>query len=113
MWRRYISKTKKFFTLSLDAPLRHNPEQTLKDIIPSASSIDHPLADKTQNKEYLLQLIENLAPKYREILILRIIEQKNYKEIAKILKISNTAVSTRLLRAREFLRKNLIKSNKL
>jgi RNA polymerase sigma factor (sigma-70 family) len=109
MWHRHISRTKNLPSISLDAPLRNDPRLTLKDIISSPSSQDPALADKTQEKERILQIIESLKPKYKEVLILHGIEQKTYKEIAEILKTSTTVIGIRLLRARKILRKKLKK----
>ncbi|NCD00827.1 sigma-70 family RNA polymerase sigma factor [bacterium] len=56
------------------------------------------------------ELINKLKPKYRDVLILRILEEKDYKEISDILKKPVGTVSTLINRAKEHLNKEIIKS---
>jgi RNA polymerase sigma-70 factor (ECF subfamily) len=73
----------------------------------------HPVARETADKEIkeaetkkqLDQTVAKLDLKYREPLILFYYEDKNYEEIAEILKIPVSTVGVRLRRAREFLKK--------
>ena len=67
----------------------------------------HTFADKFHLRETILRSIEELPPKYKEIVILNCVEEKSYKEISDILKISISAVGIRLLRARQLLRKKM------
>ncbi len=71
---------------------------------------------KTKNKDIELKLdiekgIKNLSPKLKEVIILREINQLDYKEIADILEIEKGTVKSRLSRAREEL-KNFLEGNK-
>jgi RNA polymerase sigma-70 factor (ECF subfamily) len=52
----------------------------------------------------LSRALEDLDEKYRDVIILRFFEQKEYDEIADILKIPIGSVSTRLYRAKNRLR---------
>ena len=64
-------------------------------------------SEALQRKELRLALhraIEGLAPIYREVLVLRDVEDMSIAETAKILGISEASVKTRLLRARLQLR---------
>ena len=51
--------------------------------------------------------MDSLAPKYREVLILRDVQHVNISETAKILGITEANVKTRLLRARLQMREAL------
>lgn len=64
---------------------------------------------KTQNKDIELKLdiekgIKNLSPKLKEVIILREINQLEYKEIAEVLGIEKGTVKSRLSRARDELK---------
>lgn len=63
-------------------------------------------AEPVQGNE-ILSAVLALPPKYRVIVFLHYYEGYTSKEIAKLLKISQTAVTTRLSRAREALRAEL------
>jgi RNA polymerase sigma-70 factor (ECF subfamily) len=54
-------------------------------------------------------LIHKLKPKYRDVLVLRILEEKNYQEISDILKKPIGTVSTLINRAKQHLNKEIIK----
>ena len=58
-------------------------------------------------REALRRAMDSLAPKYREVLILRDVQHVNIAETAKILGISEANVKTRLLRARLQMREAL------
>lgn len=58
------------------------------------------------NREVLYEVMK-LSPKYRSVLHLYYYEGYSCKEIAKVLKISESAVQTRLLRARNILKEKL------
>ncbi|WP_318474946.1 sigma-70 family RNA polymerase sigma factor [Photobacterium leiognathi] len=74
---------------------------------------DHAIADATSSVEsnadqHLLQrLIMNLAPEYREPLILQVMAGFNGDEIAQILELNHNTVMTRLFRARNQLKEQL------
>jgi RNA polymerase sigma-70 factor (ECF subfamily) len=55
-------------------------------------------------REALKQALASLAPKYRQVLILRDVEHLNIAETAKLLGITEASVKTRLLRARLMMR---------
>jgi len=64
---------------------------------------------KTKNKDIELKLdiekgIKNLSPKLKEVIILREINQLDYKEISDILGIEKGTVKSRLSRARDELK---------
>ncbi len=55
----------------------------------------------------IYQAVMGLAPKYRVVIYLHYYEQYSTKEIAELLHISQTAVTTRLSRGREMLKNEL------
>lgn len=62
---------------------------------------------RQEANEVLMQGISELKEDYRDILILRDIEEKGYEEMAEILSISLGTVKSRLFRARQSLKKIL------
>ncbi|MFZ0678699.1 RNA polymerase sigma factor [Candidatus Binatus sp.] len=62
--------------------------------------------DKGADREFSHALAE-LRPEYREVLILKYVEEIGVSEIARIMRISEHAVESRLARARNSLRKSL------
>ena len=55
----------------------------------------------------LFWAVQKLSPKYREVTYLYYYEEYSIKEIAELLQTSETAIQTRLMRAREKLRQEL------
>jgi RNA polymerase sigma-70 factor, ECF subfamily len=60
--------------------------------------------ERSEIRALLAKALANLAQKYREVFILRDVEQISIEETAKVLNISIASVKTRLLRARLMLR---------
>jgi RNA polymerase sigma-70 factor (ECF subfamily) len=81
------------------------------------SEFYHQPADLTNNPEQIISQKENLRTiqqaiyslplKYREVIVLRHLQDLSYIEITNILKLSTGTVKVRLYRAREQLRKML------
>lgn len=63
--------------------------------------------DKKILKESLMEAINKLEPKYREIIILKFFEEKSYQEISDILKKPEGSVASLLNRAKKSLKKLL------
>jgi RNA polymerase sigma-70 factor (ECF subfamily) len=68
------------------------------------------LLAKQQMKEWLLKAVDQLEPTYREVYVLREIEEMSGEEVAKRLGLSLAAMKTRLHRARESVREFLDES---
>jgi RNA polymerase sigma-70 factor, ECF subfamily len=68
---------------------------------PEANALKHEMVD------LLWQAIDVMDLKYKQMLLLRDLEQMSYQEIASILKLSEGTVKSRLFRARENLRELL------
>ena len=73
-----------------------------------AAPITEPAAPTSTgaNQEFNRALAE-LRPEYREVLILKYVEEASVSEIARILRVGEHAVESRLARARKALRKSL------
>jgi RNA polymerase sigma-70 factor (ECF subfamily) len=75
----------------------------------AASLADNPenLLLGKEERQSLRQAIEDLPPEYREVIVLRELEELSYKEIAAITGIPMGTVMSRLARARERLERSL------
>jgi RNA polymerase sigma-70 factor (ECF subfamily) len=60
--------------------------------------------EKSELRALLTKALDSLAQKYREVFLLRDVEQLSIEETAEVLKLSIASVKTRLLRARLMLR---------
>lgn len=69
--------------------------------------VDEKLPAPTGEDDIVRDAVMALEPKYRVVIYLYYYEQYTTKEIAQLLRISPSAVSTRLFRAREILKKRL------
>ena len=73
-----------------------------------------PLDDKiilpTDEDSFLWEALNKLKPKYRAVIHLYYYEGYKQDEVAQIIGISKTAVQTRMQRAREFLKKELMEN---
>ncbi len=64
-------------------------------------------AQQHQVEEYVMAAIERLPPKYREVILLRDIQQLTYEEIEQVLNIPGGTVRSRINRARSALKRTL------
>jgi len=67
--------------------------------------------DKKINRGILLKVIDNIDIKYREVLILKFLEERDYKEISDILKKPVGTVGTLINRAKKKLKQEIEKQN--
>ncbi len=65
--------------------------------------------DKKERKEVLVEAIFELGDKYRDIVVLKFLEEKSYEEIGDILKIPPGTIATRISRAKKHIHKYLKK----
>jgi RNA polymerase sigma-70 factor (ECF subfamily) len=97
---------------------RHRRGETgIEETWDECETREKPLKDKgetpydfTMNREAQLLLEEGLAavnPVYRDVLVLREVEEMSYEEIAAILEVSIGTVKSRIVRGRDALRKHL------
>lgn len=86
--------------LSLDEPFPLGGERQI------AGGVDPTVQlEKRETQLQVQQALNNLPPKFKNILILRHMQELSYEEIAQVLGISASLVKTHLFRAREALRK--------
>ena len=102
--------------MKLRSTSRH-PEVTIEELLPQFDETGHhtqPVRDwsdspasallQDETRTQVRACIDQLPAQYREIMILRDIEELDTDETAKVLGISNVSVKTRLHRARQALR---------
>ena len=77
-----------------------------------ASSIDiQEDTDKALAKEKITLILNNLDKKYREILVLKYLEEKNYQEISDIIRKPVGTVGSMINKAKRLFKKELAKQN--
>ena len=77
-----------------------------KKVISLEETLEEPKFFEPEKSE-LFWAVQKLPPRYREVTYLYYYEEYSIKEIDKLLRISETAIQTRLMRAREKLRQQL------
>lgn len=65
--------------------------------------------DQTLTREVIEQILNTLSPKYREVLVLKFLEEKNYQEISDIIKKPIGTVGSLINRAKADFKKELAK----
>ena len=63
--------------------------------------------DKKALQQQIQKILDTLGPKYKDVLLLRYLEEKNYQEISDILKIPVKTVGTRINRAKKQLHQSI------
>jgi RNA polymerase sigma-70 factor (ECF subfamily) len=101
----YLRK-KKLQTFSIHAPIESDEDDYMFEV-PDAE----PIADQSmiaeQRKQLLDEAMGSLPPKYRQVILMRHVDEKEYVEIAKVLKLPLGTVKAHIFRARELLYKQL------
>jgi RNA polymerase sigma factor (sigma-70 family) len=101
----YIRR-KKLQTFSIDKPIESRESDFIYELPDSTYEPDQELIDR-QRKKMLEDAISSLPAKYRQVIHLRHVEEKEYQEIAAILKLPLGTVKAHIFRAREMLNKYL------
>ncbi|GAG51633.1 unnamed protein product, partial [marine sediment metagenome] len=99
-------KKKELNYVSLDAPIGTDDSEFYHQPEDSANNPEQIIAQK-ENLQAIQQAIYSLPLKYREVIVLRHLQNLSYTEISNILKLPSGTVKIRLYRAREQLRKIL------
>ncbi len=81
--------------------------EAVLELIQSHEDGSEEIFDKNINTEELLRALDELDPKYRDVLILRFFENKEYEEISDILKIPIGTVGTLVARGKKKLKELL------
>jgi len=99
-------RKKKLQTFSIDKPLESADSDFTFELPDTELEPDEEMID-SQRKKMLQEAMNALPPKYRQVIILRHVEEKEYAEIARILKLPLGTVKAHIFRAREMLYKRL------
>ncbi|HTY38465.1 MAG TPA: sigma-70 family RNA polymerase sigma factor [Bacteroidota bacterium] len=101
----YIRR-KKLQTFSIDKPIESKESDYTYELPDSTYEPDQDLIER-QRKKLLEDAINSLPAKYRHVIHLRHVEEKEYQEIATILKLPLGTIKAHIFRAREMLNKYL------
>ncbi|HEY4613532.1 MAG TPA: sigma-70 family RNA polymerase sigma factor [Bacteroidota bacterium] len=101
----YIRR-KKLSTFSINKPIESKDSEFTFEVPDSSYEPDREMIE-LQKKNLFDAAINSLPPKYRKVIILRHSEEKDYQEIAEILKLPLGTVKAHIFRAREMLYKYL------
>lgn len=97
-------RRRKRFGGSLDDPLRDDDTTTLGDTIVSESNTSDD-ADQEYIKKNIASVLDDLEPKYRSVLVLKFLEDKDYNDISDILRKPPGTVATLIHRAKKEFRR--------
>jgi RNA polymerase sigma factor (sigma-70 family) len=101
----YIRK-RKLQTFSIDKPIESEESDYSFELPDTEPEPDQELI-AAQRKKMLDDAMNSLPPKYRQVILMRHVDEKEYQEIAKILKLPLGTVKAHIFRAREMLYKQL------
>ena len=99
-------KKKELNYVSLDTPIETDDSEFYPQPADLTNNPEQIIAQK-ENRQAIQQALHSLPLKYREVLVLRHLQDLSYIEIANILELPAGTVKIRLYRAREQLRKIL------
>ena len=71
------------------------------------------LAEQREQQEALQRALDQLSPEHRQVLLLRVVQQLSYDEIAQALSLESGTVKSRISRARRQLREILLRQGEL
>lgn len=106
--RDFLKKTKKVKELSLNEPLTTDDGDMEKQLADGSKGPEE-LYESYELSKFVQTMIDSLPDDYKEIIILREIQQLSYEEIAEVLQCSLGTVKSRLNRARKALREKICK----
>lgn len=101
----YIRR-KRLQTFSIDKPIESKDSDFAFELPDSTYEPDREMISR-QRRKLLEEAINSLPPKYRQVIILRHQEEKEYQEIAELLNLPLGTVKAHIFRAREMLNKYL------
>ena len=91
--------------VSLETDLSGDGSLKLKDIIKGSSFDVEDTVNGREVRGQINKVLEGMQPKYREIIILCLMQGQTYEEAARILNCSRSAVAIRLFRGRKIFMK--------
>ena len=103
----YIRR-KKLQTFSIDKPIESKDSDYSFELPDMSDGADQDMI-ASQRSKMISKAIGELPPKYRQVIILRHVEEKDYQEIAQLLHLPLGTVKAHIFRAREMLYRALRK----
>ncbi len=91
-----LIRKRRAILLSIDEPLPSHPS-----LMSERSAAPEPQMMQSQQQEMVQTLLSELAPEYREAVVLRYWHELSYDEIAEMMDTSVSAIKSRLFRARK------------
>jgi len=104
---RKIKRQKEVISHSTNSPVKYRDGSETAVEVPDKKLSPEKGAVDSEIRERIRAGLEALAPDFREIMVLRYIDDLTYDEIAEILKINQGTVKSRIHRARQELKKLL------
>ncbi len=102
---------------AIDVMRREKRHQTLGDgeMMELADDADSPqeTVERTEQQEAVQKALTTLGEEYREVLLLRYMEELDYAEIAEVLQLPSGTVKSRINRAKAALKTALLKSGNI
>ena len=102
---------------AIDVMRREKRHQTVGDgeMIEVADDADSPqeTVERTEQQEAVQKALSTLSEEYREVLLLRYMEELDYAEIAEVLQLPSGTVKSRINRAKAALKTALLKSGNI
>ena len=102
---------------AIDVMRREKRHQTVGDgeMIDLADDADSPqeTVERTEQQEAVQKALSTLSEEYREVLLLRYMEELDYAEIAEVLQLPSGTVKSRINRAKAALKTALLKSGNI
>ena len=102
---------------AIDVMRREKRHQTVGDgeMIDVADDADSPqeTVERTEQQEAVQEALATLSEEYREVLLLRYMEELDYAEIAEVLQLPSGTVKSRINRAKAALKAALLKSGNI
>ena len=92
---------------------RRTPEALDEAMIVSLNTSPHDELEEKENDEWLTKRLQQLPTTQRTLLYLRQVERRSHEEIARLLGIEITSVSTLLARARRTMLEEIKRRNKI
>jgi len=96
----YFKKNKKHLEVNINSSESTDENINFLELIESDESVENNVSSKELNIK-IWEIINSLDVKYKEILILKFLEEKNYREISDILKIPEWTVATLINRGKK------------
>lgn len=102
---------------AIDVMRREKRHQTVGDgeMVDVADDADSPqeTVERTEQQEAVQKALSTLSEEYREVLLLRYMEELDYAEIAEVLQLPSGTVKSRINRAKTALKTALLKSGNI